>query len=559
MSERIRHPKSRGSSIGTSTAIQAESSIDASAIADRAFDSYLYSGKRSFEAGLYSRENSTWATIDLSPAQELFLQIDLLRVRSRDLYRNGGIVNSFVTLNQNNVIGPKGFTFKSTVKTSKNSINTKIARQIEEAWTDFTRLGNFDVSGKYGVKDALDVMDQSLIVDGEIIIRKRYDPKYKWGFAIQMLHAEQLLTKQQYQIDDKQGNHSYMLGIENDEDNRPISYCLTNKDPRDGYVKYLFEPAERVIHAFTPYMLGANRGVPAYVSGMNHLRMLEEYIKAEMIAARVGASAFIKYTQKQPDDLELSQEQMQASILQSGPKRNVIEPGTGMVLPPDCDAEYMKSEHPTTAFDPFVRAVEKYISAAFGVSSNSIFADFEHTSFSSMRAAFIMERNYYRKQQVLFIEKVLTPIFEAWLDCACASGKLNLPPVMGNYDYYKSHVFTGVPFTFVDPYKEAQAQQLCIANRTMSRTRICEDQGFTYGDMCEDFVNEQATENEKGLTFAILPKNTELVLAPADIVGEVLSQPPLAGGQQVPGKALKAKKSKAIPDPDTSEDEQSDL
>jgi len=463
---------------------------------------------------MFNRQNSQWTTVDFSPAQELFTQLELLRVRSRDLYRNSPVISHFVSLCQDNIVGSKGFSFKSTVPNSKGSINTKVSKQIEEAWSDFCNRKNFEVTGQYSLNDALDLMVQSLCIDGEILLRKRYQGKY--NFQCQLLHAEQLIVTQ---------HENYNMGILKNEDGKPLSYCITQHDPRDGFIKYIYEPAEHIIHSFKPYMIGAPRGVPMIASVMNKVRMMEEYQKAELISARIEASAFIKYKQTQPDDLELSQEQALQTIIPSGPKKTTIEPGMGMVLPPGVDADYIKAEHPSTAFASFLRAMNMEIATGIGISSNSLFLDFEHTSFSSMRAAFIIERAFYLEKQQLFIEQVLGPIFESWLDCACASGALDLPPVMESYDFYKQYQFTGVPFAFADPVKEALAQETLINNRTMSRTKICADNGYTYSDILDDIKHEQELENEKGITLAVLPKNTQLTPAPKDVVGEALTSP----------------------------------
>jgi lambda family phage portal protein len=474
---------------------------------DAGFESYLVNGKRSFEAAMFSRENSTWQTVDFSPTQELFTQLNWLRVRAREAYRNYPIVSNFVSLMQENIVGHKGFTLKSTVQNAHKGINNTIAGKIEDGWNDFCKQGNLDVSGLYNLKSALDLATQSLAIDGEILIRKIYG-QGKYGIQIQLLHAEQLIVTQ---------HENYIMGVYRDEFGKPISYCLTLHDPRDGFISYLFEPAEHVIHAYLPYMVNAPRGIPMISASLMKMRMLEEYEKAELIAARISASAFIKYSQTQPDDLELTQDQIKKSILQAGPKKSVIEPGQGMVLPPGVDMEYVKSEHPSTAFEAFVREVRKEIAAGMGISVNSLIGDFEHTSFSSMRGAYIMERNFYRKQQTLFIEKVLSPLFESWIDAACASGALDLPPVLGSYDFYKQHQFSGVAFAFVDVLKEVQSQSVALANRTTSRTKLCEEMGTTYSDVLDDLSNEHALEAQKGIHFACLPKNTVLEVVPEDV------------------------------------------
>lgn len=480
--------------------------------------------KRNFAAGQYNRLNSSWTAIDFSPAQELWSQLGTLKVRSRDLYVNSPVVNNLVSLLQQNVVGNKGFAFRSKVINAKGAINNKLAKQIEEAWADFCKPNNLEITGLYGLIDALDIMIQSLAIDGEILIKKIYG-EGKYGFVIQMLHSEQL------PITDNSNYSEYKLGIKRNAYGRPIEYSIYNIHPSEGYAKLLPEPAEHIIHAFIPYQVNAPRGIPFATASMPTIKMLDEYRKAELVAARAEASAFIKITQKQPDDLD--QDIFLDSALPSSTTRDFVQPGMGMVMAPGTDAEYVTAKHPNTAFESFDKALKKEISAGLGISYNSLYSDYENTSFSSMRAAYISERAFYRKVQNLIIEKVLMPIFESWIDTACASGRLNLPPVMGNYDFYKACEFTGKAYEYSNPLQEAEAQKLLVECRLRSKTQICAENGTSYSDILDDLKAEQDLEGQKGLNFAVLPKNTELQVVPSKLETTALVAPATSNNKTV--------------------------
>ena len=457
---------------------------------------------RSFEAAQYSRLNSSWAAVDFSPAQELYNDLRVLKTRSRDLYCNSPVVNNFVSLLQQNVVGHKGFTFKSKVLNSKNTVNAKVSRQIEDAWYDFCKAGNFDVTGQYGLVDALDIMTQSLAVDGEVLLKKVYG-EGKYGFQVQILHSEQLIVTK---------HETFDMGIKRNEYGKPIEYCLTTQHPGEGLLRYVYEPANKIIHAYIPYQVGAPRGVPMVSASMTTIKMLDEYRKAELVAARIEASKFIVYTQTQPDDLD--SEVAMESILPASSKANTITPGMAEVLPPGVDAKFMDPSHPNTAFDGFSRSLRKEIAAGLGLSYNSLYSDFENTSFSSMRAAFISERAFYRKIQALFIEKILQPIFDAFIDAAVLSGKLKLEPVLGSYDYYKTCDFIGKAYEFSNPVAEAEAQKIVVENRLMSRTQIAAERGTSYAAILEDIKNEQELEKSMGINFEVIPKSSILTPIP---------------------------------------------
>ena len=457
---------------------------------------------RSFEAARFNRFNATWAAVDFSPAQELYNDLRVLKTRSRDLYCNSPVINNFVSLLQQNVIGHAGFGFRSTVKNARGGINTAVAHKIEDAWADFTKKGNFEITGQYGLTDALDLWMQSLAVDGEIVAKKCFG-EGRWGFQVQLLHSEQLIITKHELFD---------MGIKRDQFGRPLEYCLTSHHPGEGVLRYIYEPAAVMLHAYIPYQIGAPRGIPMTTAVMTTVKQLDEYRKAELIAARIEASKFVVYSQKQPDDLD--PEIAMESVLPASTKANAIQPGMAEVLPPGVTAEYLNPTHPNTAFESFTSALKREIAAGLGISYNNLYSDFQSTSFSSMRAAFIVERSFYRKLQALFIEKVLTPIFETWIDQACASGRLALPPVLGSYDFYKSAEFAGKAYEFSNPLQEAEAQKMLVDERIMSRTQICAERGTTYEAVLDDIAAEQALEAAKGIKFTILPKASIVMPVP---------------------------------------------
>jgi lambda family phage portal protein len=462
--------------------------------------------ERLFSAAQYGRLNSQWTAVDFSPNQELYNDLAVLKVRSRDLFMNTPVLNNFVTLLQNNVVGDNGFALRSLVKNSKGQVNLKISRQIQEAWLDFCKKGVCETSGLMNLNGMLDLAVLSLAVDGEILMRK-YPGKGKYFYQVQILHSEMLILTQ---------HEEYLLGIKSDEFGKPLKYCITNRHPADGFIKYLFVPAEQVIHAFIPYQVLANRGVPMAFAVMPKIRELSQYEEAEVVAARIEASKFVQYTQEQPDDLD--SETAAAGFLPPGQRRNCIEPGMGEVLPPGVKAEYVKAEHPTTQYPDFVRSHKKDISAGIGLSYNSLYSDFENTSFSSMRAAYVSDKAFFKKIQNLLVMSVLDPMYEDWIDCACASGVLDLPPVMGNYDFYKPHKFIGKAFEFSNPLQQATAAGVMLDKRLASRTMLCADMGYEYEDVCRDLQSEQETEKRYNINFEVLPKASTVVPVPEGIV-----------------------------------------
>ena len=91
------------------------------------------------------------------------------------------------------------------------------------------------------------------------------------------------------------------------------------------------------------------------------LKMLDGYEEAELVAARVGASAMGFITSPGGDGY-------MGDDLDNGTPIMSAEPGTFQQLPAGMDVKSFDPDHPTTAFSDFEKAILRGISSGLGVS-----------------------------------------------------------------------------------------------------------------------------------------------------------------------------------------------
>jgi len=466
-------------------------------------------GKKFIEAGQLDRLSADWFGSLLSPNQEVRMAFPVIRARSRDLSENSPVMASFIGILQQSL---KPYKLHSKVANARKGINSKVAGQIEDAWKEFTKAGNFEVSGRYSLDDALDQWIQSWATDGEVLIR-RLRGMGPHGYQVQLIHTD-LLAKDQTQTS------NYSMGIERNSWDAPVAFLLHTTHPGEGAPggQLLRLPPSDVIHAFKPHQIGACRGLPPAMASMRTIKLLDDYRTAELVAAKVGACIAVFYTQ---DGSVTSDPYNGAAsgpasgvpggpgftapvssptgqILKPGITPNRLAPGMAEALPMGVKPNFLTPSHPNTAFGEFSNSLKLEIAAGIGLSYNILYSDWQNTSFSSMKAAYNQDKQFVEDLQEFLISKVLDVIFEDWIDFACTNGVLDLPAVAGSFDVYKDHKFIPPAFPMPDPLKDIQAQVADFALGTTSKSRLAAARGENYEEILIERQRDRELELEYG-------------------------------------------------------------
>ena len=111
------------------------------------------------------RNSAGWYPTDGSAEALNSPNRDLARRKARHLERNSEIVNSILNAFERNVVG-KGFNLQ--VRTEDQDWNNL----LEELWSEFSRPGNCDVSGKFSLNEILRMIVRRRLVDGGILAIK---------------------------------------------------------------------------------------------------------------------------------------------------------------------------------------------------------------------------------------------------------------------------------------------------------------------------------------------------------------------------------------------------
>ena len=174
-------------------------------------------------------------------------------------------------------------------------------------------------------------------------------------------------------INKKTGN-KIKMGVEVDKYDKPVAYHLYKDHPYDrNYLaenQHIIVPASEIIHAYLPSRAEQTRGVSLVATSMANVKMLNGYLEAEIVAARVGASKMGFFTSPDGDGY-VGDGEFEDTF---NPSMNA-QAGVFEQLPAGMDFKEFSPTHPTSAFDSFTTSVLRSIASGLNISYHSLSND----------------------------------------------------------------------------------------------------------------------------------------------------------------------------------------
>jgi len=194
---------------------------------------------------------------------------------------------------------------------------------------------------------------------------------------------------------------------------------------------------------------------------------------------------------------------------------DIAEPGTFRDIGRHDFVAY-DPKYPHEQFDPFTKAIIRFIASGLGVSYQTLSGDLSETSYASGRQGLLEERETYKSSQEFIRETFLDRVFTEWLTMGILTGRINLP-------FYKLSKFnqpkwTGRRWSWVDPLKDVQAAKEARAAGFKSSTQIINEAGGDIEDTYLEIAQENAMALEHGLVldYGVSPGTANTNKADAD-------------------------------------------
>jgi lambda family phage portal protein len=466
--------------------------------------------RRSYSGANAGRLFADFLTTSTSADAEIKDNIRVLRDRARELARNDSYIARYLNLMVSNVIGKHGIRVSSKARlddpVNMGKLDLRANQSIEEAWHEWTRLGNCTTNKRLTFLDCQKIFIESLCRDGEVLIRKIKDLKSPFGFRIQFLEADHLdENKNDYY---KETGNRIKMGVEVDKFDTPVAYHLYKDHPYERtYLnknQHIRVPADEIIHAFLPQRAEQTRGVSLVATAMSNVKMYSGYMEAEVVAARVSASKMGFFVSPDGDGY------VGDGAYEDGfsPTMNA-QAGVFEQLPAGMDFKAFDPNHPTSAFESFTKTVLRSIASGLNISYHSLSNDLTSVNYSSIRQGALEDRSMYQIYQQFVIEHFIEPIFRSWLEMAVSTNYIKLP--VSKVDQFANAV-TFIPrsFAWIDPLKEMQSNVIGLQNGTLTYSDICASYGRDTEELFEQHQKEIELAKQYGIELAYQPFGAKL-------------------------------------------------
>ncbi len=448
-------------------------------------------GLRAYEAGDINRFNSNWTPINADTENTDKVQRDLIKARARYLEGNSDIAEAAVGAILRNVVG-------TGIKPQARTGNEDLNRQIEALWLEWCQPDNCDITHQQTFYELQHMLLRRKIYDGEILVKKVISKTGKFPLKLQIIKSDLL---SQYLLTAPKTNNIIRSGIELDDYLQPLAYWIDKKSP-DGYITYDPDrvPANQILHLWTKRYPDQIRGISDLVAVIKRLKDTQDYMDAEVIAARIAACFSVFITQ---DSLPATAGRFNNMKDKEGKQLQSIRPGMVKYLAPGEKVETANPSRSITSAKDFISIQERLSGAGMGLSYEIISRDFNQSSFSAARQGMLEDRKTFEPIQEFMDIHLCTPIYREWLDTCVMAGLLQIPDYWQHKAEYQKVDWMAPGWSWIDPEKEVKADLLAIQNGGKTMAQWCAERGYDWREQLEQLALEKATAEEMGLTLSI--------------------------------------------------------
>lgn len=489
--------------------------------ADPYAGTYGSGGAAGFAGGSVGRLTASLASWSNSINADNDVALPILRARARALAANNEHGKRFLSLVATNVVGRRNPKLQVRAMMANpdrkgQPVLDKVANDtIEIHWDRWGKTA--DITGRHrSIYTLMRTIIKSVARDGEALVRIVRDRRLPYGLGLQLLEADRLDDARNVRLDN--GN-TVRQGVEIDGTGRAVAYWVRTAHPGENYATRSADiervPAAQMMHVFLNERAEQVRGVTWFHAVIIRASVIHNFEEAAVVAAQIGASkiAALERSEEAPDAIS----SMADGKTSSGLSINV-EAGEMFELPAGYKLNSWNPEYPHANFESFLKACLRGLAAGWDVASHNLTGDMTEVNYSSARIAELNERETWMGLQDWFIESFAMPLYEEWLALALLNGAIIFEnsgkplPADKLQKFLSASRFQGRRWSWVDPSKEADANEKQLANKLTSRTRLAAEQGEEFDDILDELAQEEAQIEAVGLAApapVAPPKPTE--------------------------------------------------
>ena len=326
--------------------------------------------------------------------------------------------------------------------------------QIESSWLAYQH--EVDATGQMPWEVWVQLVARTRPSQGGVLVHKIAKPLEggrKFRTAYELIEMGDIGTPADLMQDD-----SVVNGIRYDSFGAPVEYYVkTGSTPWSKLVDYKTLPARDVYHLFRPLRPGQKQAMPDLDCTLQAVKDRKDLADATIIKAQNSASITAVMQTANPGALEQDWSTGDQEIQGLSTYETVdVNKGQITVLPRGDSITEFKSDHPSTAFEPFMAGIKGDIARGIGISYLSLTRDVRGANFSTMKGTMLQDRLTYHADRIL-LKGLLNWIYANHVEEAVLSGWAEARHFAERRSVYVSASWAFAPWGMVEPVKEIDA------------------------------------------------------------------------------------------------------
>lgn len=428
-------------------------------------------------ADVTSKRLSNWITPSSGPNTEIGESLVTTRNRTRALGRDNPWAKRAVQAIVVNTVG--------------DGIRAQWADPaVQQAWDRWFSSSQMDADGLLDGYAFTALALKTTIEGGEVLVRKRQrrpEDGLEIPLQVQMLPGDRLDLDKTEALPTARGR--IIHGVEFDAIGRRSSLWLFGDHPGDRLTGQWSGPSQpyaavNFIHLFRVDYPGQVRGMPWGTASVHRLRMMDDYVEAQL--QRQRASACFMAFRRTPDS---TLEDISADDARLFDR---LHPSAIEDLPPGWDMEFADPPDPENDAS-FTATRLREVAADYGIPYEVLTGDLSQVNFSSARMGFNeFARNIDTWRWQLLVPRLLDPLV-AWFREAAA--------LVGLTVRQERPLWTAPARVMVDSTREVPALIKAVRAGLMSMPQAIRQQGYDPDVLLAEEAAWRAKTAEAGVLF----------------------------------------------------------
>lgn len=460
---------------------------------------YLTMLERQYDAATSDRLHSDWMPVGGMGEQVDKFSRGILRGRARNMEQNSDQAEAVAGALVRNVIGT-GIKPQARVRTDTGELDDATNKILEDAYKEWRKPENCDVTGQQTMEELQSMCFRRMIYDGEVFINSVFMKGTKYPLQLQVILPERVSS---FDSASTTGNR-ILSGIELTEYYKPLNYYVTKQDPL-GYTAYESEaiPANMMSHLFIKTSPTQIRGVTMFARVMDKIRQVDQYLDADLIAARAAAcyAAFIIKPTGRPNHAIVN-------------KDKSLTPGMIATLNPGEDIRFSEPKRNAGTPAEYAKTQGRRIASGMNLSYDIAMRDISG-NFSAARQNLLEDRKTFRPLQQFMIDHFCDKKYRAFVTACYLNGILPAPDFAKNPEKYFAVEWQTPGWSWIDPQKEVAANKESLKGGLTTLAEVCSSQGLDWEEVMEQQAYERRRAKELGLYLDIFDP-TSTIAQPMD-------------------------------------------